>query len=93
MDAAFGDAFLDIEPLTAGSPLTFKDELDSPEGGLYGVQHSIDQYVARARTKIRGLFLSGQGTLMTGVMGASLAGVVTVGEMTGTEKIWDKIKT
>jgi all-trans-retinol 13,14-reductase len=90
---AFGESFLDIEPLTAGSPLTFKDELGSPSGGIYGVQHSIDQYVARARTKIRGLLLSGQGTLMTGVMGASLAGVVTVGEIIGIEKIWGKIKT
>lgn len=90
---AFGRDFLAIEPLTAGSPLTCKDELGSPAGGLYGVQHSIDQYVARARTKISGLFLSGQGTLMTGIMGASLAGVVTVGEMTGIEKIWRKITT
>ena len=89
----FDEAFLDIEPLAAGSPLTCRDELGSPAGGLYGVQHSIDQYVARARTKIHGLFLSGQGTLMTGVMGASLAGIVTVGEMTGIEDVWRKIKT
>jgi len=89
---SFGDAFRSIEPLAAGSPLTFRDELGAPAGGVYGVQHSIDQYVARSRTKVKGLHLSGQGSLMTGLLGASMAGLVTVGEIIGLEQVWNRVR-
>ena len=89
---SFGDAYSNIKPLATGSPLTFRDELGAPTGGVYGVQHSIDQYVARARTKVDGLHISGQGSLMTGLLGASMAGLVTVGEIIGLEKVWKRIR-
>ncbi len=89
---SFGSAYRNIEPLAAGSPLTFRDELGAPAGGVYGVQHSTDQYVARARTKVKGLHLSGQGSLMTGLLGASMAGLVTVGEIIGLEKVWNRVR-
>jgi len=89
---AFGNSCLDIKPLAAGSPLTFRDELGSPAGGIYGVQHNTDQFVARARTKIPGLYLSGQGSLMTGLLGSSLAGLVTAGEIMGLEETWDRVR-
>ncbi len=90
--AAFGEDFRNVRPLAVGSPLTFRDELGSPGGGVYGVRHSRDQYIATARTKLPGLYLSGQGSLMTGVMGASLAGLVTAGEILGLERIWDMVR-
>ena len=90
--ANFGDACLDIEPLATGTPLTFRDELGSPAGGIYGVQHNLQQFVARARTKVQGLYLSGQGTLMTGLLGASMAGLVTAGEIMGLEETWDGVR-
>jgi all-trans-retinol 13,14-reductase len=89
---SFGNAYSNIKPLASGSPLTFRDELGAPAGGVYGVQHSIDQYVARARTKVQGLHLSGQGSLMTGLLGASMAGLVTVGEIIGLEKVWKRVR-
>jgi all-trans-retinol 13,14-reductase len=90
--AVFGEDFRTIRPLAAGSPLTIRDELGSPAGGVYGVAHSRRQYIAGARTKLPGLYLSGQGSLMTGVLGASLAGMVTVGEIVVLEYIWDKVR-
>ncbi|MDF1576866.1 MAG: NAD(P)/FAD-dependent oxidoreductase [Desulfurivibrionaceae bacterium] len=90
--AGFGEGCLGIEPLAAGSPLTFRDELGSPAGGIYGVQHNLQQFVARARTKVQGLYLSGQGSLMTGLLGASMAGLVTAGEIMGLEETWDKVR-
>ena len=81
-----------LEPVVSGSPLTFHDELDAPEGCVYGVQHNMNQFVARSRTKVQGLYLSGQSTLMTGVMGASLSALMTVGEMVGMESVWDKVR-
>lgn len=90
--ADFGPACLDIKPLATGSPLTFRDELGSPAGGVYGVQHNLQQFVARARTRVQGLYLSGQGSLMTGLLGASMAGLVTTGEIMGLEETWDKVR-
>ncbi len=90
--ASFGAACFDIEPLAAGSPLTFRDELGSPAGGIYGVQHNLEQFVARARTKVQGLYLSGQSSLMTGLLGASMAGLVTAGEIMGLEETWDRVR-
>lgn len=89
--ANFGEACRDIKPLAAGSPLTFRDELGSPAGGVYGVQHNLHQFMARARTKVQGLYLSGQGSLMTGVLGASIAGLVTASEIMGIEETWSKV--
>jgi all-trans-retinol 13,14-reductase len=88
----FGAGCRSIEPLAAGSPLTFRDELGSPAGGVYGVQHNLHQFVARARTKVQGLYLSGQGSLMTGLLGASMAGLVTASEIMGLEETWDRVR-
>ncbi|MBU0480811.1 MAG: NAD(P)/FAD-dependent oxidoreductase [Proteobacteria bacterium] len=89
---SFGEGCSTIKVLATGSPLTFSDELGSPAGGVYGVQHNMHQFVARARTRIGGLFLSGQGSLMTGVLGASLAGLVTAGEIMGLEETWNRVR-
>ena len=90
--AAFGEDFRAIRPLAVSSPLTFRDRLGSPAGGIYGVQHSRLQRPAEARTKLPGLYLSGQSSLMPGIMGASLAGLVSAGEIVGLEKIWDMVR-
>ncbi|HSH12468.1 MAG TPA: NAD(P)/FAD-dependent oxidoreductase [Desulfurivibrionaceae bacterium] len=89
---AFGDEFRTIRPLATGTPLTFRDRLGSPAGGVYGVRNSRDQRPAEARTKLPGLYLSGQSSLMPGLMGASLAGLVSAGEIVGLEKVWDMVR-
>jgi len=87
----FTHSAFDIEPLAVGSPLSFRDELSAPEGCAYGVAHSIDQHTPDIRTRIPGLYLSGQSTLMTGVAGASLAGFVSAGHILGLDDLWRKI--
>jgi len=77
--------------VTASSPLTFADELSAPQGTVYGVKHSSAQIAPTVRTKVAGLFLSGQSTMMTGVVGASLSAITTVGEMIGFDQIWPKL--
>lgn len=81
-----------ITPLAVATPLTFRDELSSPEGSAYGAVHSLDQMTPSTRTRVPGLWLSGQSTLMAGVMSASLAGMVTAGEMTGLESLWEDVR-
>ena len=70
------------------SPLTFFDELAMPEGSAYGPQFCLGQYNPGARTKVEGLLLGGQGTLMPGVVGASLSGLIAAGEIEGLEPLW-----
>ncbi len=82
-----------ITSLAAGSPLTFHNRLHAPYGTIYGVQHNLHQITATARTKLPGFLLSGQSTLMTGIMGASLAGLVTAGEIIGLETLWNKVRS
>lgn len=90
--ATFGEGFGTVKTLAVGTPLTFRDRLGSPAGGVYGVQHNRLQRPAEARTKLPGLYLSGQSALMPGVMGASLAGLVSAGEIVGLEKVWDMVR-
>jgi all-trans-retinol 13,14-reductase len=81
-----------ITPIASGTPLTFRDALDAPEGAVYGVAHSMDQFLTGTRTRVPGLWLSGQSTLMTGVVGSSLAGMITAGEILGLEQTWDEVR-
>lgn len=88
----WGEIGSGLRPLTVGTPLTFRDELFAPEGAAYGAQHSISQLNPGVRTRLPGFWLSGQSTLMTGVVGAALAGMVSVGEMVGLEPLWDEVR-
>ncbi len=81
-----------IQPLATGTPLTFCDELSAPEGCTYGAMHCLDQFNPDIRTRLPGLYLSGQSTLMTGVVGASISALVAAGEITGLEPLWEEIK-
>ncbi len=79
--------------INTASPLTFRDELSYVRGAVYGRQHTMNQFGVGARTKVSGLWLSGQSTLMTGVLGASLSALVTVGSMTGDlETLWREVR-
>jgi all-trans-retinol 13,14-reductase len=58
-------------------------------GELYGLDHTADrmrQTWLRPKTKIPGLWLSGQDTLTCGVTGAMMSGMVTVMAMLGPRK-------
>ncbi len=82
----------DIQILAAGTPLTFRDELSTPQGAVYGAMHCLGQYTPDCRTRLPGLFLAGQSTLMTGVVGASLSGLVSAGEIVGLEQLWNEVR-
>lgn len=81
-----------IEPLAVGTPLTFRDILAAPEGCAYGAMHCLDQFNPEVRTRLPGLYLCGQSTLMTGVVGASISGLVGAGEILGLEHFWESLR-
>ncbi|MBN1506033.1 MAG: NAD(P)/FAD-dependent oxidoreductase [Sedimentisphaerales bacterium] len=71
------DLLGDFEPLDVATPLTFRDRLSSPEGGLYGVKHRMVDMPLLPRTAAGGLYLSGQAVVAPGVLGALCAGFLT----------------
>ena len=81
-----------FQVINTASPLTFRDELNYVKGSIYGVRHSTDQFSVGARTRLPGLWLSGQSTLMAGIMGASLSALITVGSMVGLESLWEEVR-
>ena len=81
-----------LTPLATATPLTFRDELSAPSGCTYGAMHCLGQYTPDVRTRLSGFYLSGQSTLMTGVVGASIAGLVSAGEILGLEDLWRNIQ-
>lgn len=81
-----------IHPVAVGTPLTLHDELHAPSGCAYGASHSLNQYTPDVRTKLPGLYLSGQSTLMTGVVGSSLSGFVSAGHILGLESLWQELQ-
>ncbi|PTX99511.1 FAD-dependent oxidoreductase [Verrucomicrobia bacterium LW23] len=62
------------------SPLTVDSYLNTRSGEQYGLEYSSerfqDDWIA-PRTSIRGFYLTGQDTLMNGIAGAMMSGVVT----------------
>lgn len=88
----WGDLCGNIESLAVGTPLTFKDELTAPEGCAYGAMHCLGQFNPDVRTRVSGLYLGGQSTLMTGVVGSSISGLVSAGEILGLEPLWEEVR-
>jgi len=72
-----GDVLGHFDVLDVATPLTFRDWLGSPEGGLYGVKHRLVDLPLVPRTRMRGLYLSGQAVVAPGVLGALCAGFLT----------------
>ena len=78
--------------LAGATPLTLRDYLGHPGGGLYGVGHRIDQYNPQAATRLPGVYLTGQATAAPGLLGAMLAGFLTCGEILGHDRLRGEIK-
>ncbi|WP_163335676.1 NAD(P)/FAD-dependent oxidoreductase [Desulfopila sp. IMCC35008] len=89
----WGDLTGRIEQIAVGTPLTFRDELAAPGGCAYGAMHCLNQFNPEVRTRVPGLYLCGQSTLMTGVVGASISGLVGAGEILGLEPFWESLRT
>ena len=81
-----------VEPLAFSTPFTFRDELKAADGGVYGVLRSFDQINPAARTSLPGLWLTGQNTLMTGIVGTSISALATAGEILGLENMWNEVR-
>lgn len=79
------DKLGDLRILDVATPLTFRDYMNAPNGCLYGAKHRTVDMPILPRTRVKGLYLSGQKIISAGVMGAMVAGFVTAAAITGED--------
>jgi all-trans-retinol 13,14-reductase len=62
--------------LDSASLLTYRDWLNSPTGGAYGIKQKIHQLNLVGRLPLANLFAAGQSAILPGVVGAMMSGFV-----------------
>ena len=81
----YNDVIGDLRIIDVATPLTFRDYMNAPCGCLYGAKHKIDDMPFMSRTRIKGLYLSGQAIVSAGLMGSMLAGFLSAAAITGED--------
>ena len=61
------------------TPLTLRDYLHTPRGGLYGARHTASQFNPLPVTRVANLFLAGQAVVAPGLMGAMFSAFLACG--------------
>ncbi len=78
-----------IDYYEASSPLSTEYFCEYQQGEIYGLEHDpsrFEQHWLKPKTKIPGLWLTGQDILSCGVAGAMIAGLVTAIKILGIRK-------
>jgi all-trans-retinol 13,14-reductase len=79
----------------ASTPLSLRDYLGAPEGTLYGIAKDYRDPVKTiipSRTKVEGLFLTGQSLNLHGILGAAISSLATCAELLGRDDFVEKIR-
>jgi all-trans-retinol 13,14-reductase len=83
-----------IEAYNVSTPLSLRDYIGTPNGGMYGIsmdyKSPMATYVA-PRTKIPNLFFTGQNVSLHGMLGVSMSSLVTCGELLGLNNLIKEI--
>lgn len=74
-----------LEILDAGSMLTFRDYLHSPDGSAYGVKQKMQQFNVVGKLPVHNLFAAGQSALLPGVIGAMMSSLIVGRAMLGRD--------
>lgn len=74
------------------TPLTMRDWLDNPQGGLYGAAHNLAQFNPHPVTKVSNLYLIGQSVMVPGIMGVTISAFLTCGYILGHEVLLKEVK-
>ncbi|MDR1947287.1 MAG: NAD(P)/FAD-dependent oxidoreductase [Desulfovibrio sp.] len=65
------------------TPLTMRDFLHAPNGGLYGCKHTVNRFNPLPVTRISNLLLAGQSVIVPGLMGAMISAFLACGFLLG----------
>lgn len=86
------DGFNIIDTYT---PLTIRDWVNSPNGSAYGVMRSTEQMLSASllnRTKVKGLYLTGQSVMAPGILGGIIGSLVTAKSIVGPERFKREVR-
>ncbi|MCC8194918.1 MAG: NAD(P)/FAD-dependent oxidoreductase [Deltaproteobacteria bacterium] len=75
----------------AATPLTMRDYLDAPRGGLYGCKHTVSQFNPLPLTRSPNLWLAGQSVIAPGLMGAMISGFLACGFLLGHSTLHEEM--
>jgi len=75
-----------LEILDAGSMLTYKDYLNSPDGSAYGVKQKMRQFNMIGRLPLHNLYAAGQSALLPGVIGAMMSSLIVGRSVLGKDE-------
>ncbi|MBE8713887.1 phytoene desaturase family protein [Sphingobacterium hungaricum] len=85
-----------IEATYASTPLSYRDYIGVHRGNIYGhvkdAQNPLLSFIS-PKTKIKNLYLTGQGVNMHGILGVTIGAVATCSEILGKDYLIDKIKS
>ncbi len=80
--------FIDVK--ATSTPLTVRDYTFSPAGSAYGLKRTVKSLKATrlsVKTKVEGLYLSGQNIVMSGILGSLISSVDCCGAILGIKQL------
>lgn len=84
-----------VKSVHASTPLSYRDYIGGYKGNMYGYvkdsNNPMKSFIS-TKTKVKNLYLTGQSINMHGVLGVTIAAVVTCSQILGKEYLVGKIK-
>jgi all-trans-retinol 13,14-reductase len=74
-----------LEVIEAASMLSYRDFLHTPDGSAYGVKQKIGQINLFGRLPFRNLYVSGQSSVLPGIVGAMMSSFIIMRALIGRE--------
>lgn len=74
------------------SPRAYQGLTGTVGGAIYGLRHSVRQKPLSPHTGLGGFYLAGQSVLMTGIMGATISGLLAVAQIVDIRDLWNEIQ-
>jgi phytoene dehydrogenase-like protein len=75
-----------LEIVGAGSMLTYRDYLHSPDGSAYGVKQKMRQFNMIGKLPLHNLFAAGQSALLPGIIGAMMSSLIVGRSVLGKDE-------
>jgi phytoene dehydrogenase-like protein len=75
-----------LEFVDAGSMLTYKDYLNSPDGSAYGIKQKLRQFNVVGKLPLHNLYAAGQSAILPGILGAMMSSLIVGRAVVGREQ-------
>lgn len=76
-----------FQVLDAGSVLTFRDYLNSPQGNAYGIKQKLGQFNLFGKLPLVNLHVAGQSAVLPGIVGAMMSSFIVARNLLGKETL------